>query len=446
MDISTEAIQQVVTLLREAMDREPKAEEQRSGYDLEVSVRQVLQLVGVRLLKELVENEEERYPSTEVACRCGGKAQYLFRRKAQTLSTLGWVEYRRAYYVCPECHRGQHPLDQRLGLRPGRVSVAMAELLAMEGIEVSFEEAQHKVAKMLLVEVSENTVRNVTQELGALRAEAEGLWIQKSREGYDVLERRRLRDKPPDRLYGAVDGVIIPVDDEWRELKCGCWYSVEKRAESSAQVGETGDLQATQIEYYCDICDVQHFRDLAWATGYQRQADRAREVVFVADGASWIWKLVTEEFPGATQIVDWYHAAEYLSGIAQSAFREEGPKEAWLARTREQLWQGEIDAVIASCREQEGQPGAATAVQKAITYFSNNRERMDYKRFREQGYQIGSGTVESACKQIGTQRLKRPGARWSAEGARLTAKARATWLSNQWDALVAQALSAAQAA
>ena len=49
MDISTETIQQVVTLLREAMDREPKAEEQRSGYDLEVSVRQVLQLVGVRL-------------------------------------------------------------------------------------------------------------------------------------------------------------------------------------------------------------------------------------------------------------------------------------------------------------------------------------------------------------------------------------------------------------
>jgi len=435
-----------VTLLRDVIDREPKAEGQPSGYDLEVSVRQVLQLVGVALLKELVESKEERYPSSEVACRCGGKAKYLFRREAQTLSTLGWVEYRRAYYVCPKCHEGQSPLDQRLGLRPGRVSVAMAELLGMEGIETSFDEAQRKVAKMLLVEVSENTVRNVTQEFGALRAEAEDLWIQKSREGYDVLERRRLRSKPPDRLYGALDGVIIPVDGEWRELKCGCWYRVEKRAGRSGQVGETGSLRATQIDYYCDICDVQHFRDLAWATGYQREADRAQELVFVADGAPWIWKLVTEEFPGATQIVDWYHAAEYLSGIAQSAFREEEPKDAWLARTREQLWQGEIDAVIASCREQEEQPAAATAVQKAITYFSNNRERMAYKRFREQGYQIGSGTVESACKQIGTQRLKRAGARWSTEGARLTAKARAAWLSNQWDFLVAQALSAAQAA
>lgn len=435
-----------MALLKDEMDREAKAEAPPSGYALEVGVRQVLRLVGVALLKEMVESKEDRYPSSEVACRCGGKAEYLFRREAQTLSTLGWVAYRRAYYVCPKCHEGQSPLDQRLGLRPGRVSVAMAELLAMEGIEVSFDEAQRKIAKMLLVEVSENTVRNVTQEFGALRAEAEDRWIQKSREGYDVLERRRLRSKPPDRLYGAVDGIIIPVDGEGRELKCGCWYRVEKKAGSPAQVGETGYLQATQIDYYCDICDAQRFRDLVWATGYQRQADRARELVFVADGAPWIWKLVTEEFPGATQIVDWYHAAEYLGGIAQSAFSEEGPKEAWLVRTREQLWQGEIDAVLASCREQEEKPAAATSVQKAISYFSNNRERMDYKRFREQGYQIGSGTVESACKQIGTQRLKRAGARWGTEGARLTAKARATWLSNQWDSLVAQALAAAQAA
>jgi hypothetical protein len=50
-------------------------------------------------------------------------------------------------------------------------------------------------------------------------------------------------------------------------------------------------------------------------------------------------------------------------------------------------------------------------------------------------YQIGSGTIESGCKQITSQRLKRLGARWTLEGARSTAKARAAWLSNQWDLL-----------
>ena len=68
-------------------------------------------------------------------------------------------------------------------------------------------------------------------------------------------------------------------------------------------------------------------------------------------------------------------------------------------------------------------------------YFVNNADRMDYARFRAAGYAIGSGTVESACKQIVTQRLKKPGAQWLVDGAVRTAKARAAWLSNEWDGL-----------
>ena len=63
---------------------------------------------------------------------------------------------------------------------------------------------------------------------------------------------------------------------------------------------------------------------------------------------------------------------------------------------------------------------------------------MDYARFRQQGYFIGSGTVESAGKQISTLRLKRAGARWTEQGALATAKARAAWLSGTWDVLAAK--------
>jgi hypothetical protein len=57
---------------------------------------------------------------------------------------------------------------------------------------------------------------------------------------------------------------------------------------------------------------------------------------------------------------------------------------------------------------------------------------MDYAYFRAQGYFIGSGTVESACKQIVALRLKRAGARWAKACASAVAKARAAWLSHQW--------------
>lgn len=75
---------------------------------------------------------------------------------------------------------------------------------------------------------------------------------------------------------------------------------------------------------------------------------------------------------------------------------------------------------------------------EAITSFSNNEAWMQYARFRAAGYTIGSGAVESGCKQIISQRLKCSGAQWSLAGAVQTAKARATWLSGEWSALCAR--------
>ena len=100
------------------------------------------------------------------------------------------------------------------------------------------------------------------------------------------------------------------------------------------------------------------------------------------------------------------------------------------------LWQSEIEEVIATCQELQDHPEAGEAAKKAVTYYQNNKHRMDYAHYRDEGYLIGSGTVESGCKQIATMRLKRSGARWTEEGAVTTAKARATWLSSEeeWDA------------
>ena len=74
-----------------------------------------------------------------------------------------------------------------------------------------------------------------------------------------------------------------------------------------------------------------------------------------------------------------------------------------------------------------------------MTYFRNNQHRMRYEKYRAQGYMIGSGTVESACKQIVSHRLRCSGAQWKVEGAKLTAKARAAWLSGKenWETLCA---------
>ena len=145
-----------------------------------------------------------------------------------------------------------------------------------------------------------------------------------------------------------------------------------------------------------------------------------------------------ELFPRAVQIVDWFHATEYLPPVAQAACADEQEGQAWWLRMRDLLWNGHVDQVLAECSALTEQGKGGEAARKAVTYYSNNRQRMRYADYRVQGYQIGSGTVESGCKQIGTQRMKAPGATWSVEGARRTAKARAALLSNQWDVLTAR--------
>ncbi|NIV32371.1 MAG: hypothetical protein GWN58_23890, partial [Anaerolineae bacterium] len=206
-----------------------------------------------------------------------------------------------------------------------------------------------------------------------------------------------------------------------------CWYEAVEERDPKGR--EPPRLRAKEISYYCHLGDVEGLRPLVWATGYQRQVDRAGEVVFIADGAAWIWRLVSYHFPHAVQIVDYCHAAAYLTPIAQAVWGETEEGQAWLEATRAILKQGRIEEVIGICEGYGRHAQAQEAVHKAVTYYRNNAERMDYGRLQAAGYLIGSGSVESACKRIGTQRLKRAGARWGHEGAQDTAKARAAWLS-----------------
>jgi hypothetical protein len=444
MKFTTGFKRKVKELFVAELERHLEGSASKGIEQIEGTLRQMLVAIGAECLGEYLTAQGADYPTDQVPCSCGGEAEYHSRRPALVHSTLGKVDYRRPYYTCATCHSGQSPLDERLGLRPGQVATRFSVLLAIAGAETAFDHASRLIERFLLTEVSENTVRKETQRYGELQAEREQQWIEESQDAEDYRERHRTAKERPRRVYGSIDGAHVPLSGEWREMKVGCWYKAvpgkEKGAAANGQVpvGETGDLRAEGISYYCDMQPASEFGELVWATGCQQGADLAEEVVFVADGAAWIWKLVSFYFPEAVQIVDWYHATAYLEALAEHAFGEEEPfRELWLEEAKGELWQGQVDHVIAACREWEAHPQAGQAAREAITYYTNNRQRLDYASFRQARYMIGSGTVESGCKQIVTQRLKRSGARWTKAGARMTAKARGAYLSGQLDELSA---------
>jgi hypothetical protein len=329
-----------------------------------------------------------------------------------------------------------------MGLQPGEVTAGLAQLLGLAGVEMAYEEAARFVEKFMLIQVSDNTVRKETERFGELQGIEEKRWEQDSQVESGLQTRLRELGVQKGRLYGSIDGAIVPLHGEWRELKSLAWYRVETIASyhahrhHSKKVGEQTHLQASQISYACDIREAESFGELLWASGWRRRADLYEEIIFICDGAAWIWRLVEKYFPNAIQIVDWYHASEYLSPVAEAAFGRDTPQaKEWLEQARTDLWEGRIEELIRECQRLAHIPTATEAAQRTISYYTHNQKRMDYAHLRSRGYLIGSGTIESGCKQIAGFRLKLAGARWTFSGSVQTGKARAAWLSGDWDTL-----------
>jgi len=458
MDYNTETITNIATQVAETIkaamvQRLQTGEASVTIADVETEFRQCLRQIGLQALS-LFLSTAEGIPAAEWPCACGGTLRYQRQRAATITTVFGRLRYERSYYAGCTCGQGKAPVDEQYGLEPGAMTSGLAALLGLAGIEFGFDESRAWLQPFLLFDVSENTVRSETQTFGVLQAEREAVVCQQSQDEEHLQARLRDTGPLPTRLYGSLDAAKVRIEprvkagkksekhEAWRDMKVGCWYEVEPvpAAQRSARQRdkferEQAVFRAKKMHYYCDIAEAEAFGKLVWGTGCAAQADRVAELVFVCDGAVWIWNLVAVYYPHAVQIVDWYHAADRLKRIAQAAFATARERDAWLELVTNDLWEGQVESVRRAC---ERLAPRCEEAQDAVTYFTNNAHRMQYAQFRAAGYLIGSGTVESGCKQIVTQRLKQPGAQWTVAWAVQTAKARAAWLSGEWETLCVQ--------
>lgn len=453
MKYNIEKINQIGEMLAEVIEEavtQTAVDGGRIG-DVEMALRETLQAVGQSALKQFLENADGEL-ETEIECVCGGKLQYQRRRAATIWSVFGKVVYKRAYYAGCDCQKGLAPVDRRYGIEAGKVTAGLAHLVALSGIKESYDEGRKWLKEYLLFEVSENTVRSETQKMGDLQRQADQALVKEMQDEKSLQQRERSQPVACDILYGSLDAAKVRIEprdpqekalenrETWRDLKAGCWYEgevVPVRQQSTRQkekVQREGVvLRAKNKKYFCDIAEAQEFGKLLWATGCAAGADRAHLLVFICDGAVWIWNLISQYFPKAIQIVDWYHAVDRLKRIAEEVFPTLEERHNWLTQVTEDLWQGRVELVIEACRLLAKKSKWA---QQSLTYYSSNIERMRYDQFRASNLLIGSGVIESGCKQIVTQRLKLPGAQWHLDGAILTAKARTAWMSGEWQKLV----------
>lgn len=137
-------------------------------------------------------------------------------------------------------------------------------------------------------------------------------------------------------------------------------------------------------------------------------------------------------FARRIEVLDWWHAVERLWTLVKTHLPDDEAT-AWVTQQKQHLAQDGLRQVWRSIRTlyPRGTP-LPDAVRQAIGYLFHNRRRMRYKTFRQQGYPIGSGTVESACKVVVQQRMKQAGMRWSRAGAQAMLALRCALLSDRW--------------
>jgi hypothetical protein len=165
----------------------------------------------------------------------------------------------------------------------------------------------------------------------------------------------------------------------------------------------------------------------------QAGVHRAEEVVVLGDGAEWIWNHAAVHYPGATEIVDYWHACQHIHDLAKAQYGEGSPQgQRWAREHCTRLYEdGPAHYRRALRRMKPRSPEAAEKLRTELRYFTVNAERMRYPQFRARRLMIGSGIAEAACKVVVGQRLKQAGMRWKHAGADHVLAVRCLVLNNQ---------------
>ncbi len=338
-------------------------------------------------------------------------------RSKMVLINLGWIELRRPYLYDPSRGEGRCPQDGawgfvdsyspevlRLGCRAaalaGSYEAASQDLLTYAGLPIDARQLQRLVSQVAPV------MNHWRQAQGPLPPGTAGEVMCIGTDGTGAPMRRRYLRGRKGKKGGRA---------RTREVKVGTVFTHRKPAEPD----QRPERDYGSTTYLAAVVSADDFGPLLRNEAIRRGMGSAQTVVFLGDGAVWVWKLARLNFPGAICILDYYHACEHLSLLSLALYGEGTA----LAKRRYRLWKkwllkDKVADIITQAKEDLPQETGTRKLAKVqIGYFERNRSKMLYQSFRTAGYFIGSGVVEAGCKVVVGQRLKQSGMLWSRKGA-----------------------------
>ena len=350
---------------------------------------------------------------------CKGTLKSKGMKATTVLTLVGSTRTRQWTCTCSLCGRFMGSVDTLLRAVNG-MTPACASAVSLAAVLAPFEQAQKTLAVMAGLEVDDNRVHR-TVALAAPRAQA----LMK------LVPDAAAAEMPPKgaQVYVMMDGGRIRLranHGEWREpcVALVLWRAVD------------GTWRKHGVSHPTEKAPVLAVLD-AWMARFAPGTEW--EVVIIADGAEWIWQWA-DRYRWAFQILDYYHVKEHVWEAARELYGEDTPKAAqWVDSIMGRLWRGWVLSTVDVLDRMKFSGLAASAkaraVKKLATYLNNHNGLIRYGAERNAGRGIGSGSIESFCKQLFTMRMKGPGMFWGEEGAANVMSLRTAYLTGHWGQL-----------
>lgn len=366
--------------------------------------------------------------------------------KARLLRTHGW---------CPKCEKWHFPADRVLGLREdSSASPLVQEMSALLVSKLPAEQAEAIALRLTGRPFSRSTLARQAQSQGdkaiALREKliAQPVVTMPKNQAMPGLE----SPPAPFTLILQLDAWYIRERDHWgqtqemreRHEELNRWHWVYTgtcfHLEQRCQKGKHKDkLRAiiTQRSYVATRGGIEALTQQLYYEARVRGLAQAQRVLVIADGAVWIWNLVQDRFKDAIQRLDLFHANSYLWAVANELY-EKGSAQAraWVKPLLNQIRDDQVQNVITQLEELQPrlEAAAAKAAKTTIEYYKNNQSRLKYKDGLQRNEPVGSGAIESTCRQLQC-RMKRCGQFWATQGDEALLCLDMFWRNDRWELL-----------
>lgn len=354
------------------------------------------------------------------------------------MSLLGPVRLTRAYYHCQHCHRGHVPWDQVLQMTEQHLSRGAAEVCSLAGIQESFGKAAERTLRKLAgLRLSESTVERTTEAAGERlgRLLKQGVVFGAGAKWDWNCDRRGQTC-----AYVSVDatGILMQgpkaAKSDGRMINVGMVYNPQPRPLDDEALA----TPCQGVRYLAGLDGLAELGLQLRRQAAQVGMDKAKQWIAISDAGNGLEEFFDVNFPQAVKILDFQHAAGHLTGLAKMlrpGIAGEKLLRAW-CHTLKHAGGSRLIVVLEKLSRRKMTEATAAEYDQVLTYFRNHVHRMDYPRYLRNGWQIASGAVESACKNVINQRLCQGGMRWGEDGSDAVAHLRALYRSDadQWDA------------